>query len=67
MKNFNALREEEHGFYLKKIPYLLEKPDSAEGSIVTFDWWCDLKLASDDTLNNYGYVGGEYNISWALV
>lgn len=57
MSNFIALREEGQGFYLKEFSYLLEKPDSVEGSFVTLNWWCDLKFSSDDATNNYGYVG----------
>ena len=57
LTNYNAMREEEQGFYLVESSSLFEKPDSEEGSFVAVEWWCDLEFASEDATNNYGYVG----------
>ena len=57
LTNYNALREEGQGFYLREMSYLYEKPDSVTISAVGLHWWCDLEFSSDDATNNYGYVG----------
>ena len=57
LTNYNALREEGQGFFLKETAGLFEKPNSVPTSFAAVQWWCDLKFASDDTANNYGYVG----------
>ena len=58
LTNYNALREEGQGFFLKETAGLFEKPDSASISFVGLKWWCDLEFSSEDAdTNNYGYVG----------
>ena len=58
LTNFNALREEGQGFYLRESFNLLEKPGSVLTSFVALHWWCDLEFSSEDaTTNKYGYVG----------
>jgi hypothetical protein len=58
LTNYNALREEGQGFYLRESSSLYEKPDSGKTSFVTLHWWCDLEFSSEDaTTNKYGYVG----------
>ena len=57
LTNYNALREEGQGFYLREILSLYEKPDSGKTSYGGLYWWCDLEFSSDDTTSNYGYVG----------
>ena len=57
MTNYNALREEGQGFFLREVSSLYEKPDSVTTSFVALDWWGDLEFSSDDATNNYGYVG----------
>ena len=57
LTNYNALRKEGQGFYLRETTSLYEKPDSAQTSLVGLYWWCDLEFSSDDATNNYGYVG----------
>ena len=57
--NYNALREEGQGFYLREGSSLYEKPDSTPtSSTVSVQWWCDLEFSLDDAdTNKYGYVG----------
>ena len=57
MTNYNALRVEGQGFYLRETLVLFEKPDSKVLPAVALVWWCDLEFSSDDATNNYGYVG----------
>ena len=58
MTNYNALREEGQGFYLRDAIKLFEKPGSIKVSIGGLYWLCDLEFSSDDTdTTNYGYVG----------
>ena len=59
MMNYNALREEGQGFYLREGSSLYEKPDSTPtSSTVSVQWWCDLEFSLDDAdTNKYGYVG----------
>ena len=57
LTNYNAMREEEQGFYLVESSSLFEKPDSEEGSFVAVEWWCDLNFSPNDATSNYGYVG----------
>ena len=58
MMNYNALREEGQGFYLREGSSLYEKPDSTPTSTVSVQWWCDLEFSLDDAdTNKYGYVG----------
>ena len=58
MTNYNALREEGQGFYLRDAIKLFERPGSIKVSIGGLYWLCDLEFSSDDTdTTNYGYVG----------
>ena len=57
LTNYNALREEGQGFYLREISSLYEKLDSGKTSFGGLYWWCDLEFSSNDTTSNYGYVG----------
>ena len=58
MTNYNALREEGQGFYLRENSNLYEKLDSLSTPIVAVHWWCDLEFTSEDAdTNKYGYVG----------
>ena len=60
LRNYNALREEGHGFFLQELPILYEKPGSVTVSPVLVSWWCDFEFSSSedaDTIINYGYVG----------
>ena len=57
LTNYNALREEGQGFYLRETSNLHEKPNSLRTSFVGLNWWCDLEFSSEDATNNYGYVG----------
>ena len=56
--NYNALRDEGQGFYLRETSMLYEKPGSATTSFVGLYWWCDFEFLSDHVdSDNYGYVG----------
>ena len=58
LTNYNALREEGQGFFLKETAGLFEKPNSVPTSFAAVQWWCDLEFSSEDAdTNNYGYVG----------
>ena len=58
MTNYNALREEGQGFYLRDGIQLYEKPDSVKTSLGGLYWWCDFEFSSDDAeTTNYGYIG----------
>ena len=57
MTNYNAMREEGQGFYLRETSVLYEKPGVNTSGGVGLHWFCDLEFSSDDATNNYGYVG----------
>jgi hypothetical protein len=47
--NYNALREEGQGFFLKEGITLREPPESSLVPWVTLIWWCDLEFNLMDT------------------
>ena len=59
MKNYNALREEGQGFYLRETTSIFEKPDSVPVPFVALLWWCTFDFLSEDAADTttYGYVG----------
>ena len=58
LTNYNALREEGQGFYLRENHVLYEKPDSVMAFSDSLQWLCELEFLSDTAeTNNYGYVG----------
>ena len=68
MTNYNALREEGQGFYLRDAIKLFERPGSIKVSIGGLYWFCDLEFSSDDTdTTNYGYINRELSISLAIL
>ena len=54
--NYNALKEDGQGFFLKKGKYQYETPNSAAFDALNVFWWCDLHFL-DDGGGEYGYVG----------
>ena len=57
MTNYNAMREEGQGFWVRETTVLHEKPGTNTTGGYGLFWWCDLEFSSDDATNNYGYVG----------
>ena len=56
LTNYNALREEGQGFFLREATVLFETPGSNTSVGVGLHWWCDLEFALEEN-DNYGYVG----------
>jgi len=55
MTNYNAMREEGQGFYLKHASSLFERPDTEMTFFYALHWWCDLDFSFGNATNNYGY------------
>ena len=62
LTNYNALRDEGQGFYLREGFKLYETPNKNRSSVLAVQWVCDLEFSLEDantttTSSNYGYVG----------
>ena len=56
LTNYNALREEGQGFFLREATVLYANPGSNTSDGVALHWWCDFEFSSSEE-DDYGYVG----------